>query len=95
MTRRPHRSIHRSTEHNYRCQSAGWLPHLKSAHLDRQAGSPREVGHPRIGLDAEHGATGRLELACGDTSTAADVEHLEARLPAMIRAMTDRGRPSR
>ncbi len=39
----------------------------------------REVCHPRIGLDAEHAATGGLELACGDTGAAADVEHFEAR----------------
>jgi hypothetical protein len=34
----------------------------------------REVGHPRIRIDAEHGAAGGLELAGRDAGTGADVE---------------------
>ncbi|GFE27389.1 hypothetical protein Sliba_78420 [Streptomyces nigrescens] len=41
----------------------------------------REVGHPRIRLDAEHRATGGLELAGRDARAAAYVEHVRPRAP--------------
>ena len=37
---------------------------------------PGQVRHPRVGIDAEHSAAGRLELAGHDAGPAADVEDL-------------------
>lgn len=52
------------------------FPGLEGRHLDGQAAGPREVGHPRVRLDAEHGATGGLELPGRDACPAADVEYV-------------------
>ena len=70
---------------------AGWLPGFEGRHLDLQAAGSREVGHPRIGLDAEHGAAGGLELAGCDAGAAADVEHVRPGLPATIRVTNASG----
>jgi hypothetical protein len=59
----------------------GRLPGFEGCHLDPQAAGFREVGHPCIRLDAEHGATGGLELAGRDARAAADVEHVRPRDP--------------
>lgn len=60
---------------------AGWLPGFEGRHFDLQAAGSRDVGHPPIGLDAEHGGAGRLELAGCDAGAAADVEHVGPRAP--------------
>jgi hypothetical protein len=57
----------------------GRLPRLERRDLDRQAALAGETGHPRVGLDAEHRAAGRLELPGGDAGAAPDVEHVPAR----------------
>jgi len=53
---------------------AGRVPGFERRHLDLDPGPPREVGHPRVGLDAEHLAAGRLELPGFYAGAAADVE---------------------
>jgi hypothetical protein len=42
-----------------------------AAALDLESALPGEAGHPRVGIDAEHPAPGRLELPGGNA--AADV----------------------
>jgi hypothetical protein len=59
--------------------SAGRFPGLEGRHLDRQSAGPSEVGHPRVRLDTEHGATGGLELPGGDAGAAAHVEYVGSR----------------
>jgi hypothetical protein len=50
------------------------VPVLQRRHLDLDPCLPRELGHPPVGLDAEHLAAGRLELPGLDAGAAADVE---------------------
>ena len=57
---------------------AGRVPGFERRHLDLEPAPPGEVGHPRVGVDAEHPAPGRLELPGGDAGAAADVEHVGA-----------------
>jgi len=52
---------------------AGRFPGFERSHLDLQPALPGEAGHPRVGVDAEHPAPGRLELPGGDAGAAADV----------------------
>ena len=56
----------------------GGVPRLEGRHFSLDAGSPGELGHPRVGFYAEHRATGRLELPGGDARATADVEDVEA-----------------
>jgi hypothetical protein len=53
---------------------AGRVPVLELRHLDLDPGPPREVSHPRVGVDAEHRAASRLELPGLDAGAAADVQ---------------------
>ena len=57
----------------------GGLPSLEGRHFDIDASTACELGHPPVGLDAQHGATSRQELPGFDAGTAADVEHLAPR----------------
>jgi hypothetical protein len=57
---------------------AGWLPGFECRNLDLQAAGSREVGHPRVRLDAEHCAAGGLELPGCDAGATADVQHVRA-----------------
>ena len=58
---------------------AGRLPVLERRHLDPQAVSFRELGHPRIWLDPEDGAAGGLELPARDAGSTAHVEQVRTR----------------
>jgi hypothetical protein len=48
--------------------------------LLRSASAARELGHPRVGLHAEHLAAGRLELPGFNAGAAADVQAAALRL---------------
>jgi len=54
--------------------AAGGIPGFERRHLDLESAPPRQAGHPRVDLDPEHPAAGRLELARGDAGADADVE---------------------
>ena len=60
-------------------RAAGRVPVLERRHLDLDPGLPGQLGHPRVGIDAEHPAPGRLEQPGGDAGPAADVEDVAAR----------------
>jgi hypothetical protein len=53
---------------------AGGVPGFEGRHLDLDPAAPRELGHARVGLDAQHLAAGRLELPGFDAGAAADVQ---------------------
>ena len=53
---------------------AGAFPVFELRHLGLHPGPPGEVSHPRVGLDPEHPAAGRLELPGGYAGPAADVQ---------------------
>ncbi len=57
----------------------GGLPGLEPRHVDRQPAGSGELGHPRVGFDAEHAAAGSLELARGNAGAAADIEQIASR----------------
>jgi hypothetical protein len=54
------------------------VPGFERRHLDLDLdpAAPREVSHPRVGLDTEHRAAGRLELPGFDAGAAADVQDI-------------------
>jgi hypothetical protein len=56
----------------------GGVPVLELRHLDVEPARPGEVGHPRVGVDAEHPAAGRLEEPSRDPRAAAGVDHVAA-----------------
>jgi hypothetical protein len=53
---------------------AGRIPGFQRRDLDIDPGPAREPGHPRVGLDAQHQAPRRLELARLDPRPAADIQ---------------------
>ncbi len=57
---------------------AGWVPCLERRYLDVDPGAPGELGHPSVGLHAEDGAAGCLELPSFDAGAAPDVEDVSA-----------------
>jgi hypothetical protein len=57
---------------------AGRVPGFERRHLDLEPGLPGQFGHPRVGIDPEHAAAGRLEQPGGDAGAAADVEDIAA-----------------
>jgi hypothetical protein len=54
------------------------IPLLERRHLNLHASGPREAGHPRVGLDAQHRAARSLELPGLDAGAAADVEEVRS-----------------
>ena len=54
---------------------AGAVPRLERRDLGLDSASPRQFGHPGVGIDPEHPAASRQELAGRDAGTAADVKH--------------------
>ncbi len=54
----------------------GTVPGFQRRHLDLYPAAPGETGHPRVGINAQHPAAGRLELPGGDAGTAADIENV-------------------
>jgi len=54
--------------------TAGAVPGLERGHLDLEPVPTGQVRHPRVGIDPEHPAAGRLELPGHDAGPAADVE---------------------
>ena len=57
----------------------GGVPGFEGRHLDLEPAAPGELGHPRVGLDPEHRAAGRLELPGFGAGAAADVEDVVPR----------------
>ena len=56
--------------------AASRLPVLERRRLDLDPGTPRELGHPRVGLDAEDSAARRLELPGLDASPQPALQHV-------------------
>jgi len=54
--------------------TAAAIPLLERRHLDLNPVPPRQVSHPRVGVDPEHPAPGRPELPAGDAGSGADVQ---------------------
>jgi hypothetical protein len=54
------------------------VPGFERRHLDLDPAVPGELRHPRVWLDAEHPAAGRLELPGRGAGAAADVDHVGA-----------------
>ena len=54
------------------------VPGFEIADLDLDAAAPGDIGHPRVRVDAEYRATGRLVLPCPDAGAAADVQEVHA-----------------
>ena len=59
--------------------ATGRVPGFERGYVHLEAAAPREIGHPGVGLDAEHLAAGRLELPSCDAGAAADVEDVRPR----------------
>jgi hypothetical protein len=59
------------------CPACG-VPVLELRHLGFDPEPPRQAGHPRVGVDPEHAASGRLELPGRDTGAAAHIQHAGA-----------------
>jgi hypothetical protein len=55
---------------------AGGVPVLEPRYLDYESAEACVLGHPRVHVDPQHPAAGRLELPGGDAGTDADVEHV-------------------
>jgi hypothetical protein len=53
---------------------AGGVPGFERRRLDLDAAAPCEVSHPRVGLDAQYPAAGRLELPGCYAGAATDVK---------------------
>jgi hypothetical protein len=56
--------------------ATGRVPALEWRDLDLETVLAGEVSHPLVGFDAQHFATGRLELPGCDSSAATDVEDM-------------------
>jgi hypothetical protein len=56
--------------------SAGGVPSFERRHFDLEPASASQVGHPRVDVDPEHPAAGRLELPGGDAGTGTDVDNV-------------------
>src|ERR1700731_1323846 len=59
-------------------RTAACVPIFEFADLDLDPGPPGDLGHPRVGVNAEHRAAGRPILPCSDSGTAADIQKFDA-----------------